>query len=143
MIGKQKCKILKEIRQKIADENNIPYVTRECSHTGECSGTCPFCESEVRYLDRELKKRASLGKGIKIAAVCAGVALTVSGCSVIDATIERVTKPTAEPEIIELSGEVAWPEYQEPEQEPLPTVPAETDIAQFDLTGYVPPLDYD
>ena len=29
MLGKAKCKILKEIRQKIADENDIPYVTRE------------------------------------------------------------------------------------------------------------------
>ena len=138
MLGKQKCRILKEIRQKIADENNIPYVTRECNHKGECSGTCPFCESEVRYLDRELKKRAALGKGINIAAVCTGMALAVSGCSVIDAAIEKVTKPTLEPEIIELSGEVAWPDPQEPEQEPLPTVPADTEIIEYDLSGYVP-----
>ena len=41
MRGKDKCKILKEIRQRIADENDIPYVTRECSYQGECTGTCP------------------------------------------------------------------------------------------------------
>ena len=29
MKGTNKCKILKEIRQKIADENDIPLVTRE------------------------------------------------------------------------------------------------------------------
>lgn len=29
MNGKEKCKILKEIRQKIANENNISYVTSE------------------------------------------------------------------------------------------------------------------
>ena len=59
MLGKQKCRILKEIRQKIADENDIPYVTRECSFQGECRGTCPRCESELRYLEKELEKRAA------------------------------------------------------------------------------------
>ena len=50
MFGKKKCKILKEIRKKIAEENDIPYVTRECTHKGECSGTCPRCEQELREL---------------------------------------------------------------------------------------------
>ena len=68
MHGKQKCRILKEIRQKIADENDIKYVTQECTHKGECSGTCPRCESELRYLEQQLKQRASLGKRIKLAA---------------------------------------------------------------------------
>ena len=44
MLGKQKCRILKEIRQRIADENDIPYVTRECSFQGNCRGTCPKCD---------------------------------------------------------------------------------------------------
>ena len=39
MLGKEKCRILKEIRQKIADENDIPYVTHECKYQGECKGT--------------------------------------------------------------------------------------------------------
>ena len=50
MKGKNKCKILKEIRQKIADENDIPYVTRECTYRGDCKGTCPKCEAELLYL---------------------------------------------------------------------------------------------
>ena len=66
MLGKQKCKILKEIRQKIADENDIPYVTRECTHQGNCSGTCPRCESELRYLENQLQIRSSLGKKIAV-----------------------------------------------------------------------------
>ena len=48
MSGKNKCKILKEIRQKIADENDIPFVTAECQFQGECSGTCPKCEAELQ-----------------------------------------------------------------------------------------------
>ena len=68
MRGKDKCKILKEIRQRIADENDIPYVTRECSYHGECTGTCPRCESELRYLEQQLERRRSLGKRVSVAA---------------------------------------------------------------------------
>ena len=46
MNGKSKCKILKEIRKRIAEENDIAYVTSECQYQGECSGTCPKCEAE-------------------------------------------------------------------------------------------------
>ena len=59
MQGKQKCRILKEIRQRIADENDIPFVTQECRHQGNCSGTCPRCESELRYLEQQLAQRAA------------------------------------------------------------------------------------
>ena len=80
MKGKNKCKILKEIRQKIADENDIPYVTRECSYQGECTGTCPKCEAELRYLEQELEKRRSLGKTVAVAAVAAGLSLSMAAC---------------------------------------------------------------
>ena len=81
MLGKEKCRILKQIRQRIADENDIPYVTRECTFRGECKGTCPRCESELRYLERELALRASLGKRVAVAALCASLGLSAAGCS--------------------------------------------------------------
>lgn len=81
MKGKNKCKILKEIRRKIADENDIPYVTRECTYQGECSGTCPKCEAELRYLEQELEKRRSLGKAVAVAAVAAGLSLSLVACA--------------------------------------------------------------
>jgi len=81
MLGKKKCRILKEIRQKIADENDIPYVTHECRFQGECSGTCPRCESELRYLEKQLAARAAAGKRVAIAALCAGMAFSATGCS--------------------------------------------------------------
>ena len=81
MLGKSKCKILKEIRQKIADENDIPYVTHECKFQGECSGTCPRCESELRYLEKQLAARAAAGKRIAIAALCAGMTFSMAGCA--------------------------------------------------------------
>ena len=58
MRGKQKCRILKDIRRRIAEENDIPFVTRECGFQGECRGTCPRCESELRYLEQQLERRA-------------------------------------------------------------------------------------
>ena len=80
MTGKEKCKYLKEIRQRIADDNDIAYVTEECTHKGECRGTCPRCESELRYLERELEKRKALGKSITIAGLAVGLAVTATGC---------------------------------------------------------------
>ena len=80
MSGKNKCKILKEIRQKIADENDIAYVTSECKHQGECSGTCPKCEAEVRYLENELKKRQNAGKAVAVAGIAAALVVSSSGC---------------------------------------------------------------
>ena len=55
--GKEVCLILKGIRQKIADANGISYQPKECHHEGDCAGTCPACEEEIRYLERELKAR--------------------------------------------------------------------------------------
>ena len=49
--GKQTCKILKDIRRQIAEANDIEYITSECQYKGDCTGTCPKCESEVRYLE--------------------------------------------------------------------------------------------
>ena len=117
-LGKNKCRILKEIRQKIADENDIPYVTRECSFQGECSGTCPRCESELRYLERQLAIRESLGKRVAVAALCAGMALSAAGCG--------AGKSAGEPET-ELGGAVAW-------------VETEPTTAVSDLTGDVAAL---
>ncbi|MBQ6156397.1 MAG: hypothetical protein IJK22_07320 [Bacteroidales bacterium] len=37
--GKTTCKVLKEVRRKIADANGIPLPERECMHTGDCAGT--------------------------------------------------------------------------------------------------------
>ena len=127
MRGKDKCKILKEIRQRIADENDIPYVTRECSYHGECTGTCPRCESELRYLEQQLEHRRSLGKRVSVAALCVGMALASAGCAPTvkqptesmqtdltgevgpdESNIEGLGGTTVEPgsDIEELSGEV-------------------------------------
>ena len=57
MNGKEKCRILKQIRAAIAAQNDIDLVIEECPHKGDCLGTCPRCEEEVRFLEQELEKR--------------------------------------------------------------------------------------
>ena len=123
MNGKSKCKILKDIRKKIAEENDIDYVTSECKYQGECSGTCPKCEAELRYLENELTKRKNLGKTVAVAGIAAALVVGSAGCTlpvpdqtagappVQDTTYE--TQPfDDEPdgETIEMLGEIAMPE---------------------------------
>ena len=78
--GKQTCKILKEIRKQIAAENDIELVISECTYQGDCLGTCPKCEAEVRYLERELEKRQRLGKAVMISGMALTSMLGMSSC---------------------------------------------------------------
>ena len=64
--GKQTCETLKSIRKQIADANEIPYEPRVCTHKGDCMGTCPVCESEMRYIENQLNIRKMAGKAVKI-----------------------------------------------------------------------------
>ena len=76
--GKKTCRILKEIRRQIAEANDIEYVTSECRYQGECAGTCPKCEAEVRYLETRLAARQLAGKAVALAGISAAMFLT--GC---------------------------------------------------------------
>ncbi len=70
--GKQTCKILKAIRRQIAEANDIEFVTTECRYKGDCLGTCPKCEAEVRYLEQQLRSRQLAGKLVSLAGISAG-----------------------------------------------------------------------
>lgn len=65
-IGKRICKTLKELRKRIADANEIPFETDECTHKGDCLGTCPKCEDEVSCLMDSIEKREQEGKPVVI-----------------------------------------------------------------------------
>lgn len=84
MKGKEKCKILKEIRAQIAAANEIAWVTEECPHKGECRGTCPKCEAEVRKLERELERRRALGKTVAVVGLSAGLIATTTACDALN-----------------------------------------------------------
>jgi TonB family protein len=106
--GKQTCKILKEIRQQIAEKNDIEYITSECNFKGECKGTCPKCEEELRFLENELKKRKQLGNAAIVAGVSLGIAGTFAACTSTmpvywqELTVERTKQNTTTDTICEL-----------------------------------------
>lgn len=108
MTGKERCKILKEIRREIAEHNDIEFVTSECQHKGDCLGTCPKCESELRYLERELEKRQRLGKAIALAGLTASIALTSAACVDFGVTAGDMM-PDTQTEV-QRDGEIAPPE---------------------------------
>lgn len=74
------CDTLKAVRKAVADTNGIEYVPGKCTNDGECSGTCPACEAEVRYIERELKFRRLAGKAVTVAGIAIGAA-SFSACS--------------------------------------------------------------
>ena len=92
--GKNTCKILKEIRRQIAEANDIEYVVEECQYKGDCLGTCPKCEAEVRYLEQQLHQRQMLGKAVVLAGVSVGM-FTLSSCNFNNKTQgEQLTEDT-------------------------------------------------
>ena len=115
MPGKKKCKILREIRQKIAEENDIPFVTEECRYKGDCKGTCPKCESELRYLEQQLEKRRSLGKAVTVSALAVGLAASVAGCRHLPGDYLEGDVPYSE---TELAGAVMPEETTDPSKTP-------------------------
>ncbi|MBP5458263.1 MAG: TonB family protein [Paludibacteraceae bacterium] len=76
--GKHTCEVLKSIRKQIADSNGIAYTPSECTFSGECMGTCPNCERERQYLERQLSLKVNTGKMLKIIGVAAGLTSMVA-----------------------------------------------------------------
>ena len=75
MNGKDKCSYLKAIRREIAAANGIDLEIPECTFDGECSGTCPRCEGEVRQLEKAIAQRRKLSQKVAILGVAAGLSL--------------------------------------------------------------------
>ena len=143
--GKKKCKMLREIRRRIADENDIPLVTEDCKYKGDCKGTCPKCESELRYLEEQLEKRRSLGRKVTVSALALGLAAGLSGCGKLSgieasklegAVVPMNMETTREDEIV---GKIA---VTEPEDDKYPAgigIPEES-VIEADVS-YVPEAD--
>ena len=92
--GKEICRELKELRQRIAEENSIPLKMEECTFKGECDGTCPRCDAEVNYLETALADRLRLGKAAMVAGLSLGLAATA-----MDANCQTLSL-SAEPPVV-------------------------------------------
>lgn len=118
--GKAKCRALKEIRRRIAEANDIDIslVTSECSHKGDCKGTCPKCESELRRLEEELAKRK---KGAVIGGICAGATLAgiIAAAEICPGGASKVCNETEDlvynaiGKSVDFNGDGGWDERHE------------------------------
>lgn len=54
--GKQVCRKLREARLELARANHIPFISVPCRQEEACGGTCPTCDAEAEYLEREIAK---------------------------------------------------------------------------------------
>lgn len=128
--GKKVCASLKQVRKQIADANGIPYEVTECQHQGNCKGTCPKCESELRYIENQLSLRRAAGMAVSIVGLSLGVAATFASCSAPQPAGPSQSSESVQPippfiqeeyegEII-FDGDVCAPE-SEPVQDPNPS----------------------
>ncbi len=148
MAGKKKCKILREIRQKIAEENDIPLVTEECQYKGDCKGTCPKCGAELRYLEQQLEKRRALGKKVTVSALALGLAASIGGCRHLTNDYLEGDVPYSETDVestaTKRNAQLQGKYLIEPEQES--ETAESTTKEEFALAGdvvYEPESDYD
>jgi len=99
--------VLKEVRRRVAEANNIPLQERECTHTGDCAGTCPYCESEVRYLERELSKRRRMGKAVAVAGIALS-AVTMAGCATSEPVSSDSSNNSRKTPVRDIKSALSW-----------------------------------
>ena len=80
-LGKKKCRTLRTIRKQIAEANGISYNPHRCNHKGDCQGTCPACEQEMRQLESEIRKRIRMGKAAVVVGTAIGIGVLTAGMS--------------------------------------------------------------
>ena len=64
---------MKSVRRAVAEANGIDLEIPECTFDGECSGTCPRCEAEVRMLEQALSARQRMAQKVAVLGVAAGL----------------------------------------------------------------------
>ena len=137
--GKTICNALKAVRQEIALCNDIDYSPVECNHKGDCLGTCPKCEEEVRYLEHQLSLRQAMGKAVSIVGVGVGLA-ALTAC--------KTHKSVTPPEIPDPEG-LIMPEVEHrlmgkpaaPREEWEQPAPADSTVADCPLHPVAIPAD--
>lgn len=104
--GRNICDTLKAIRKQIADANGIDYSPEECNYKGECMGTCPKCEQDVRDLEYELHLKQMAGKAIKVAGIAVGL-VAMTACS--DGKVQRISSDATQGDLNIVKEEVPKP----------------------------------
>ncbi len=79
--GRKICNALRDVRRQIALANDIPYETTDCHFEGDCQGTCPKCESELRYIENQLSLRRAAGKAVSLVGLSLGISAAFASCA--------------------------------------------------------------
>lgn len=124
--GKRVCASLKHVRKQIADANGIPYEVTECKHQGDCRGTCPKCEAELRYIENQLSLRRAAGMAVTVVGLSLGVVASFSSCT----SCQFDGNPPAP--VGRLAGEIAPDDINE-ECEGVIVVPEETSDSELQI----------
>ena len=98
--GKEKCEMLKAIRAYVAEKYGVDYIPSECNHQGKCLGTCPKCDAELEYIQKQLEE-----KGIN----------DIANDAKLSEMVEKyMSEPASDENIIDikLEGDVAIPEEE-------------------------------
>ncbi len=148
MKGKDKCRILKDIRRSIAEANGIEYATEDCRHKGECKGTCPKCEAELAYLERELEKKQRLGRAVTVAGLALSIGVSMTGCIDLPSKYSSTDGDIA----VETQSAATDTESTKDTEKTTQDTVGSTDIPgeiapgtepEIEIMGDMPPIEYD
>lgn len=65
MNGIEKCRMFREIRKRLCDNNGIPFIEEPCPTPNKrCIGTCPDCDHWLERLSAHLDIKRQNGDGI-------------------------------------------------------------------------------
>lgn len=135
--GKKVCASLRQVRKQIAEANDISYEVTECKHQGDCRGTCPKCEAELRFIENQLSLRRAAGMAVTVVGISLGVATTFSACTapqktkVADASEPECKVANEVDRVVMLEGDVC---INVTETSPSDSMPAkEKDIEDIEL----------
>ncbi len=129
--GKSTCRELKRIRKMIAEQNNIPLEDSECHYEGDCAGTCPKCDAEVRFLENALRKSKQLGKVVTLS----GAALAFSACG------NQAPVETQSPYTVDSADVVMQIDSTDTDTLKIPPPPDELDVVVGFVDGEEPYYD--
>lgn len=128
--GKKICNTLKEVRMQVAKANDIKYAPTECHHKGDCAGTCPKCEAEVRWLEQQLQLRRQLGKAVAVVGVSMGLA-ALTACNHNRFTDRTAGEIEFVPDTMSIESQTAGFLEMVPDTFSVESQIAETDILDF------------
>lgn len=55
LYSKEKCAYLKQLRKDLCQTHGLCVEFLQCTHTGDCIGTCPQCEYELQQINQALR----------------------------------------------------------------------------------------